>query len=228
MIPFERINQAALSRYPDLLERWLPGGKITAVNTPAAIFMECPGDSMKVNTATGLWADFATGDKGGDPISLCAAIHGLGQGDAAKELAHEFGIDIAQPTTGKKIDVVYDYRDSTGTLVFQVVRFRPKYFRQRRPDGHGGWINNMKGVTPVPYRLPDIITANTVFVVEGEKDVDALARPGLTATCNAMGAGKWTSEHANYLLGKQVRIIPDNDAAGRELMNKVHNHPDVY
>lgn len=215
MIPFDKINAAAMSRYPGLLESWLPGGRLIGREYTCANLQGGPGDSMKVNKDTGKWADFASDDKGGDPISLYAAIYGLKQGDAARELAREFGIDIAQPTTSKKIDVVYDYRDSTGTLVFQVVRFRPKDFRQRRPDGHGGWIYNMKGVTPVPYRLPDIITANTVFVVEGEKDADALSRLGLTATCNAMGAGKWTSEHASYLRGKQVRIIPDNDDAGR-------------
>lgn len=216
MIPFEAINSAALSRYPRLLEIWLPGGRLIGREYTCANLQGGPGDSMKVNIVTGAWADFASDDRGGDPISLHAAIHGLGQGDAARELAREFGIDIAHPITGKKIAAVYDYRNAAGTLVFQVVRYRPKDFRQRRPDGKDGWVYNMQGVKPVPYRLPAVLSANTVFIVEGEKDVDALTRIGLTATCNAMGAGKWTSEHASYLRGKQVRIIPDNDDAGRK------------
>ena len=39
-----------------------------------------------------------------------------------------------------KIVAVYDYRDADGTLLYQVVRYEPKTFRQRRPDGNGGWI----------------------------------------------------------------------------------------
>ena len=41
---------------------------------------------------------------------------------------------------GKAIAAIYDYSDATGRLVFQVVRFDPKDFRQRRPNGNGGWL----------------------------------------------------------------------------------------
>jgi hypothetical protein len=71
---------------------------------------------------------------------------------------------------------------------------------------------------PVPYHLPVILEAvslgQTVFVVEGEGKVDALARWNLAATCNAQGAGKWTAEHAKYLRGADVVILPDADETG--------------
>jgi DNA primase len=103
-------------------------------------------------------------------------------------------------------------------LVFQVVRYAPKDFRQRRPDGEGGWV--WKAATRVvPYRLPEIQEAiaseRPVFIVEGEKDVDNLAKLGVVATCNAGGAGKWHAEHAAHLKGADVIIVPDNDGPGR-------------
>jgi hypothetical protein len=114
----------------------------------------------------------------------------------------------------------YDYRDEAGDLVFQVVRYEPKDFRQRRPKPGGGWDWTVKGVKQVPYRLPKLLAADSaqaVFVVEGEKDAENLARIGLQATCNAGGAGKWTDDHAEFLRGRRVIILYDNDDAG-------HNH----
>jgi hypothetical protein len=123
--------------------------------------------------------------------------------------------------TGGKFNVVatYSYQREDGAEHFQVARLNPKSFRQRRPDGKGGY--EWKGPdTHVPYRLPEVIEAvangHVVFVVEGEKDCDSLAKLGITATCNAGGAGKWTAEHAAYLKGADVIIVPDNDAAGRD------------
>jgi len=68
-----------------------------------------------------------------------------------------------------------------------VVRYNPKGFSQRRPDGNNDWIWNMKGITPVPYRLPEIIQSiEPVMIVEEEKDVENLRRMGFTATTSPM------------------------------------------
>lgn len=113
----------------------------------------------------------------------------------------------------------YPYTDELGELLFEVVRYEPKTFRQRRPDGRGGWINNAQGVTKPLYRLPAVRAAvaegRTVFVVEGEKDVEALELVGETATCNPMGAGKWRDHHTEALAGAaEVVIVRDKDAEG--------------
>ena len=113
------------------------------------------------------------------------------------------------------VDKAYDYQDSTGKLVFQVCRLDPKDFRQRRPDGAGGWIWNLKGVVRIPYRLPELIKADTVYIVEGEKDADNLVALSLSATCNPGGAGKWLREFTQYFQGKRVIILPDNDEPGQ-------------
>jgi len=113
-----------------------------------------------------------------------------------------------------RIVATYDYHDSAGKLVFQVVRREPKDFRQRRPDGKGGWIWNLDGVTRVPYRLPEVLQAESVFICEGEKDCDQLAALGLTATCNPGGAGKWLKTFNLHFRGKTVVILPDSDSPG--------------
>jgi hypothetical protein len=116
------------------------------------------------------------------------------------------------------IDKTYDYVDEHGELLFQVVRFRPKKFRQRRPDGRGGWVWNLKGVRRVLYSLPDLVAApaqRAVFVVEGEKDADRLTAEGQLATTCPGGAEKWRREYSGALAGRNVAILPDNDEPGR-------------
>lgn len=124
----------------------------------------------------------------------------------------------------RRIISEYDYPDAAGTLGYQVVRFLPKDFRQRRPDGAGGWHWNMQGVTPLPYRLPELLAADPdeiVFIPEGEKDVDRLRVAGFVATCNHGGAGKWKPELSAHLRGRRVVILPDNDEPGRDHARKV-------
>lgn len=119
---------------------------------------------------------------------------------------------------GRQIVATYDYVDAAGKLLFQTVRYFPKDFKQRRPDGKGGWIWDLKGVGTVPYRLPEVLEAiarlETVYVAEGEKDVDTLRKLRLTATCNPMGAGKWRKSYSEILRGADLVIIPDKDKAG--------------
>jgi hypothetical protein len=73
----------------------------------------------------------------------------------------------------KKIVATYPYHDEAGDLLFQVVRDDPKGFRQRQPDGKGGWDWSMKAVRRVLYQLPKVVEAvtskQTIFIAEGEK-----------------------------------------------------------
>jgi len=125
-----------------------------------------------------------------------------------------------QPRVRGRIIAAYDYTDRDGALLFQCVRFEPKNFRQRRPDGTGGWIWNLKGVPRVLYNLPALITAAPearIYIVEGEKDCEALARLGLLATTCPLGAGKWKHlDDDSALNGHPIVISPDRDDPGRE------------
>jgi putative DNA primase/helicase len=129
----------------------------------------------------------------------------------------------------RQIVATYDYRDARGELVFQVVRFAPKDFRQRRPDGNGGgWIWNLNGIERVPYRLPEIVNASEIYICEGEKDCDRLAALGVVATTNPGGADtdgkagrKWPESFGRWFRGRHVVLIPDNDESGRRHVQAV-------
>jgi hypothetical protein len=88
-IDFETIATTARRHTRALCTRILPGGKVLG-NEYVALNPKrgdrCPG-SFKVNLRTGKWADFATGERGGDLIALVAWRYDLLQGEAAKRLA---------------------------------------------------------------------------------------------------------------------------------------------
>lgn len=93
-IGFARVNRAALVALPSLLTRWLPCGRVegleyVALNPRRA---DCHVGSFKVNLRTGRWADFATDDRGGDPVSLAAYLADIGQREAAEKLADMLGV----------------------------------------------------------------------------------------------------------------------------------------
>ncbi len=93
-LDFEAINRAALASLPTLLRRWLPDGRIVGHEFEARNPRRAdrrPG-SFKVNVNTGKWADFATGDKGGDVVSLAAYLSGIGKAEAARALADMLGV----------------------------------------------------------------------------------------------------------------------------------------
>jgi hypothetical protein len=125
-----------------------------------------------------------------------------------------------KPKPERKIVAVYPYVDESGKLLFEVVRYEPKTFAQRRPDGQGGWVWNLEGVRRVLYKLPDVLRAvesgETIYIVEGEKDTEALCGLGLVATTNPHGAGKWRDDYSETLKGAHVVILPDKDEAGRK------------
>ena len=94
-IRYATIASAALAALPALLQRWLPDGRkegdeYVALNPTRA---DRHLGSFRVNLRTGRWADFATGDKGGDPVSLAAYLFGLRQPEAAERLAADFGVE---------------------------------------------------------------------------------------------------------------------------------------
>jgi hypothetical protein len=124
----------------------------------------------------------------------------------------------------RRIAAEYDYCDEAECPLYQVVRWDPKNFSQRRRDGNDGWVWNLNGVRRLLYRLPELISSNhaeTVFIAEGEKDVDNVRSLGLVATTNPGGAGKWRDGYNGPLRGRHVVILPDNDDKGREHAEQV-------
>jgi hypothetical protein len=141
------------------------------------------------------------------------------------KLAASLGVNpVISRRARRRIAAIYDYKGENRGLLFQVIRHEPKGFRQRRSDGKGGWTWNLKGVTRVLYRLPELMAtpADTgVFIPEGEKDVEALRSIGVVATCNPGGAGKFTPDLKGPLQGRTVVIIADKDELGRRHAQQV-------
>ena len=96
-LDFEAINAAALPALPSILPRWLPDGKRRGAEWVARnpTRADRRAGSFSVNIRTGKWADFATGDRGGDVTSLAAYLFGLRQVDAARRIAEMLGMEVA-------------------------------------------------------------------------------------------------------------------------------------
>lgn len=119
-------------------------------------------------------------------------------------------------------EAVFHYRDTAGQVVLEVYRFKGKRFLQRDPRrAPGEW--KLLDDTPRPlYRLPQLLehikadSRKPIYVVEGEKDVQAVEAAGATATTSPMGAGRWLPEHAETLAGaRRLVIVVDKDDAAK-------------
>ena len=129
-----------------------------------------------------------------------------------------------KPKEELKLTATYNYYSEDGTLLFQKLRFvdssGKKTFRQRKPDGRGGWDYKLADTPRVLYNLPAVVNAvkqgKPVFVVEGEKDVDTLTKMSIVATTMPNGAGTWNEIHTSVLAGATVDIIIDNDLPGQQ------------
>ena len=130
---------------------------------------------------------------------------------------------------------LFEYRDGSGNPYMLWKRLELK---ERRADGKsqkiplayhydpaaGGYIRGGGGLPPIPWRLPDLKTAEGVYIVEGEKAAMRLnafldrwyRKQGVLAVCVPNGASAWKAEYAEYFRGKDVFIWPDNDSAGFE------------
>jgi len=122
---------------------------------------------------------------------------------------------------------VYPYYSPDGTLMYEVVRFVPKDFRPRMPDGTWGLTADR-----ILYRLPQLDIKGFVWLCEGEKDADTLASHGLVAT-TAGAAGSWAATDTTPLhRAWGVVIVPDCDAAGVGLAltaaNDLFTHTKVH
>jgi len=197
----------------------LPSIKWNGNDTGQAIcpFHNDTDPSLSVNYRTGQFNCFGCNKKG-SIFDYYMARHGVDYKTAFNALAQEAG--VSEKVTSKIVET-YDYTNEAGKLIFQTTRHEPKDFRQRQPDGKGGWIWNLQGVQLSPYNLPEVIKSDTVFIVEGEKDVENLRKIGLVASCNPMGAGKWRPEYNEHFRGKNIIILPDNDKAGQEHASQV-------
>ena len=126
-----------------------------------------------------------------------------------------FSDDRTAPASKPEIVARYNYTDIDGNPLNQKTRFSDKSFSWSHKES-GKWTRGHKG-TPVLYNLPALKSNGTVYVVEGEKDVETMKRNGLISVCGAHGAGsgKWLPQYTEALKGRNVIVIPDNDTQGK-------------
>ena len=168
--------------------------------------------SLRIDFKNGKWVWFC---------HPCTASEGESVGGNAHELLKRLG---KSPKASKNDSerknqptATYDYTDKEGKLLFQALRFgdgKGKTFKQRQPDGKGGWIWTVPEDARTLDNLPAITKADQVLIVEGEKDVETARKLGFVATTNPLGATKWLQKYSELLAGKNVIVVPDSDAAG--------------
>jgi hypothetical protein len=203
-------------------------------------------DNFAVNPVNGVWFCHSECGRGGDVLKLEEELTGsdfptckakvfqllslthsklqLFASDADGESAGTDALTPAEtgaPAEGLKEVERYPYQNVDGDVLFEVVRYEKpdgsKDFRQCRPDGQGGVIWGLGGIERVPYHLPKLIKAETVYLPEGEKDVHTLEQWGLVASCNPGGAGgsHLYNGWGKHFHGAKIVILPDNDDRGR-------------
>ncbi|WP_067478749.1 toprim domain-containing protein [Nocardia amamiensis] len=163
---------------------------------------------------------FAAGGRPARPVSVASPVEkAILAARFPLPARRDLGAQIGEP---EAVDT-YIYRWPDGRVEGAVVRLHTphehghaKSFYQRRWTGTA-WDNN--GFAPIPWKLADVRealdTGRELYVCEGEKDVQRANRAGQLATCNAMGAGKWTPEHARWLAGAaRVIVVADRDRPG--------------
>jgi hypothetical protein len=212
---------------------------------------------------TWLYRDHATGEKG-NAFGFLVDILQLPRAEAAealkdggfiasrtpapiRQMSEKVKSAVKKPAARSRIVKSYAYTDEQYNLLFEVVRFTPKRFAQRRKDPEtgawvwglkaGGYIKGANGDWVIPkngepaerefpacrhvlYHLPKLVATasrgETVYLVEGEKDVETLESFDLIATCNPMGSLKWDESYTEALKGRRVVNLPDNDKAGQQ------------
>lgn len=180
--------------------------------------------SKEVNLKKGTFYDFED-DVGGGVIDLVRLNEGAQLAGMPQLLERKFGIsrNMERDLRPKEfLSKVFHYHDEHGELCYQVLRYEPRRFLQRRPEGDE-WVYKMDGVQPLPYRLTELL-ANpdaVVFIAEGEKCVEALRAHGFVATCNHGGAKKWRDPLNKWFRGRKVVLLPDNDQPGVDHMRLV-------
>lgn len=197
------------------------------------LYFLCPrhddhSPSLTINRRKNVWLCGPCGASGNN-WKLAGFLSGH-TGDN-KEIAawlREHGFLSGNASPEGKILTTYDFTDELGNLLFQEVRYQPKDFRLRRPDGAGGWIwhlecnskcsckTKLPPVRRVLFNLPEVMQSDLILICEGPKDCLTARKLDFVATTNAMGAmARWLPEYSEVLRGKNVVIICDADPTGR-------------
>ena len=180
--------------------------------------------SLSVNLKNDVWFDHEHMTGGGILDLVVREGKAPNKAEAAKFL-EDNGLIPANTNKRESKPILREhiYRDETGEPVRKAVKYADGSWRQYGWN-EGDWAPKVKALRNIPYQLEELTQDHSdrmLFIFEGEKDVDRAIKFGLLATSNVGGAGNWMAELNQYLNGKRVCIVPDNDAAGLSHADKV-------
>ena len=241
---FSELNQKALPYIESICMELFPAGKKTGREYRIGSLSGEPGDSMSINTKTGMWADFATGDKGGI-LRLIQLSKNIDIKSAADWLANKIGSypavapaksDVWVPlksapeppseyvflNKGREPSAVWSYVDKNGQISGYAVRFDTPAGKEVLPLT---WCKSITGAEawkwkamaePRPlFNLQGIYEKQgPIIIVEGEKAASALIEMGWNATTWSGGSSAHGKTDWEPLRGKDCVIWPDNDGPG--------------
>ncbi len=203
---FKEINERLLSRAEGVLSEWLPSGRLRGHEWVVGSIQGEAGESLSININTGMWADFAAGDKGGDLISLYAAMNCISQGEAAKKLSPDWKPSKRTPAVIKKTPKKnllppegstvnfsgnpvesYTYKTRDGKPAFYITKYitkepnkKTKVIEDKKIFVTYSWDGSkfVKKAWPENRLLYglEFLNSKPILIVEGEKCVNALRR----------------------------------------------------
>ena len=199
-IDFASIGRDLLGRAEQLVPNWLPNGKRAGREWQVGSLSGKPGESLSINLNTGVWKDFATGEAGGDLLALYAAIHGLNQLQAARDLGYAREDDRDAPRASSTPSPVAASEPEPAQQASEAApksEWRPIVpVPADAPDYRKSWSHRYRSNPPVAaweYRSIDGELLNVICRFErssGGKEI----RP-LSWCENAAGERKWHPVH---------------------------------
>jgi hypothetical protein len=185
------------------------------VNNTLCPFHNDSNPSLSINLRTGKWLCFGACGVSGYPIDFYRKKYNVNRVKAEMALKEQYGIDSKREDIPTSLVAKYSYRDERGKISYEIRRFEPKNFQAyKKIDGK--CLPGLEKELRIPYHLPEVIKAKTVYVCEGEKDSDNLKKLGFTTTAIPFGTEGWLDQYNKWFKNKNVRILPDNDEPGRK------------
>lgn len=236
---FKQRADELLNRIRELVPSWLPGGHLEGAEYCCGNLGGGMGNSCKINLQTGMWADFATGERGGDLISLYAAIHGISQGESVNRLfPSQSYVNSKVPRETPRPDMkhhkfgfpsnTWAYRAMDGDIISYVARYETPDGKTFLPWSWDGkrWVNRglqeprpLYGLDRLAKGKPDA----PILIVEGEKTCDAACK--LTSLyipvtwpngSKAVNKSDWS-----VIYGRKILIWPDADEPGLQAAQRI-------
>lgn len=242
------LSQLLSSNIKETLSQWLPGGSIQGNEYICGSVAGGSGKSCRINLKTGMWADFATGEKGGDLISLYAAIKNIKQTESYSELSKAYNYKtnnteispvFVAPPDGEPVPSMnhykhgrptayWTYHDELARPLFYIARYdtpKGKMFAPWTYDGTKFRSKAWPGMRPL-YNHHKIsqFPNKPVLVCEGEKAADAaeiITRGNYVCTTWPNGSKSYNKAKWDFLRDRKILIWPDADKPGKEAADEI-------